>query len=71
MASTPCTPPKFEVPLKDKTVLTGKGVKLKCRVLCDSQPQVDFPLKQSMLGIIKQVIFFDLSSLNRILRLCN
>ncbi|VDK82765.1 unnamed protein product [Litomosoides sigmodontis] len=40
VASTPSMAPKFEVPLKDKTVLAGKEVKLKCRVLCDSQPEI-------------------------------
>ncbi|VDM08832.1 unnamed protein product, partial [Wuchereria bancrofti] len=34
------TAPKFEVPLKDKTALAGKEVKLKCRVLGDPQPQI-------------------------------
>lgn len=41
MASVPPIAPKFEVPLKDKTVLAGKEVKLKCRIVVDCQPQVE------------------------------
>ncbi|CAG9530815.1 unnamed protein product [Cercopithifilaria johnstoni] len=40
MASAPQMAPKFEVPLKDQTVLTNKEVKLKCRILGDPQPQI-------------------------------
>uniref|UniRef100_A0A915PUX1 Uncharacterized protein n=1 Tax=Setaria digitata TaxID=48799 RepID=A0A915PUX1_9BILA len=34
------TAPKFELLLKDKTVLTGKDVKLECRVFGDPKPQI-------------------------------